>query len=135
MAIAASEIDRHVGQRIRQRREFLGISQGRLASHLELTFSQVQKYEKGTNRIGAGRLYLAAEILGVPVSYFFQDLPRLAGSKISEDDLEELKSLLPLFDEALLQIKDPATRQCLMALVATLAASPARVEPPRKCAS
>ena len=74
MAMTASEIDAHVGRRMRQRREALGVSQGRLGRHLGLTFSQVQKYEKGTNRIGAGRLYLLADFLGVPVQYFFEGL-------------------------------------------------------------
>src|SRR6187200_2450627 len=55
--MSASEIDVHVGTQMRKRREALGISQGRLGRHLGLTFSQIQKYEKGTNRIGAGRLY------------------------------------------------------------------------------
>ena len=74
MAVTASEVDAHVGQRIRQRRESLGVSQGRIGRHLRLTFSQVQKYEKGSNRIGAGRLYLLADFLGVPVHYFFEGL-------------------------------------------------------------
>ena len=55
-------------------REALGISQGRLGRHLGLTFSQIQKYEKGTNRIGAGRLYQIATFLGVPPSHFFEGL-------------------------------------------------------------
>ena len=59
---------------MRRRREALGISQGRLGRHLGLTFSQVQKYEKGTNRIGAGRLYQIATFLGVQPSYFFVGL-------------------------------------------------------------
>jgi transcriptional regulator with XRE-family HTH domain len=71
---SASEIDAHVGQRIRQRREALGISQGRLGRHLGLTFSQVQKYEKGSNRVGAGRLFQIAAYLKVPTSYFFDGL-------------------------------------------------------------
>ena len=60
--MSASEIDVHVGLRMRRRREALGISQGRLGRHLGLTFSQIQKYEKGTNRIGAGRLYQIASL-------------------------------------------------------------------------
>ena len=59
---------------MRRRREALGISQGRLGRHLGLTFSQVQKYEKGTNRIGAGRLYQIADFLGVQPAYFFAGL-------------------------------------------------------------
>ncbi len=69
--MSASEIDVHVGTQMRKRREALGISQGRLGRHLGLTFSQIQKYEKGTNRIGAGRLYQIATFLGVAPSHFF----------------------------------------------------------------
>jgi transcriptional regulator with XRE-family HTH domain len=61
------------------RRLMLGLSQGKLADQLELTFQQVQKYEKGSNRIGAGRLHRLSHILDVPVSFFFEGAPRLAG--------------------------------------------------------
>ena len=74
MTLTADEVDIHVGRRVRQRRESLGISQGRLAHHLGLTFSQVQKYEKGVNRIGAGRLFLIASFLKVPVQFFVEGL-------------------------------------------------------------
>ncbi|HXF89856.1 MAG TPA: helix-turn-helix transcriptional regulator [Xanthobacteraceae bacterium] len=69
-----TSIDRQVGQRLRMRRRMLGVSQMRLASMIGLTFQQVQKYEKGTNRLGASRLYQIAQALQVPVSYFFDDL-------------------------------------------------------------
>ena len=67
-------VDIHVGTRVRQRRTLLGFSQERLASALDLTFQQVQKYERGANRIGAGRLYQLARALEVPVTYFFEEL-------------------------------------------------------------
>jgi transcriptional regulator with XRE-family HTH domain len=63
--------DKEVGRRIRTRRLICGMSQTTLAEHLGITFQQVQKYEKGTNRVGAGRLQRIAKILGVPVSSFF----------------------------------------------------------------
>ena len=66
-------IDAHVGLRIRMARLATGMSQETLADGLRLTFQQVQKYEKGLNRVGAGRLTDIARILGVPVSYFFED--------------------------------------------------------------
>lgn len=72
---AANAIDRKVGQRVRSRRLEIGMSQERLAELLGVTFQQVQKYEKGANRISASRLYFAAKILGVPVQFFFEDLP------------------------------------------------------------
>jgi transcriptional regulator with XRE-family HTH domain len=67
-------IDVHVGGRIRMRRLLLGMNQEKLADALGLTFQQVQKYEGGSNRVSASRLSAVAEILGVPVSYFFGDL-------------------------------------------------------------
>jgi transcriptional regulator with XRE-family HTH domain len=68
-------IDVHVGHRIRMRRQFVGMSQEKLGELLGITFQQVQKYEKGSNRISASRLYFTAKILGVPVQFFFDDLP------------------------------------------------------------
>src|SRR5881396_4270288 len=71
----ASPIDAHVGARIRLRRTLLGMSQEKLGEALGLTFQQVQKYEKGTNRVGASRLQQISEILQVPVSFLFDGGP------------------------------------------------------------
>ena len=68
-------IDIHVGSRIRLRRNRLGMSQEKLGESLGITFQQIQKYEKGTNRVGASRLQAIASILSVPVSFFFEDAP------------------------------------------------------------
>ncbi len=68
------QIDIHVGSRVRARRKFLGMSQITLATKLHLTFQQVQKYERGMNRISASKLYQTAVILNVPVSYLFEGL-------------------------------------------------------------
>ncbi len=70
----ANPIDAQVGNRVRLRRMLVGMSQEKLGEMLGLTFQQVQKYEKGVNRIGAGRLYQVANILGVPISYFYEDV-------------------------------------------------------------
>lgn len=70
-----SAIDIHVGSRIRLRRAFLGMSQERLGNALGLTFQQVQKYERGANRVGASRLFDISRILDVPIAYFFDDMP------------------------------------------------------------
>jgi transcriptional regulator with XRE-family HTH domain len=67
-------VDIHVGSRIRMRRRVLGLSQEQLASQLELTFQQVQKYERGANRVSASKLFGISAVLQVPVSYFFQGL-------------------------------------------------------------
>jgi len=76
---APNPIDKHVGSRVRMRRMMLGMSQEKLGDALELTFQQVQKYEKGTNRIGASRLQQISHILQVPVAFFFEGAPHLAG--------------------------------------------------------
>jgi transcriptional regulator with XRE-family HTH domain len=68
-------IERHVGGRVRLRRMLLGMSQGQLGKALGVTFQQVQKYEKGQNRIGASRLQQIGKLLDVPVSYFFEGAP------------------------------------------------------------
>src|SRR5216684_4162579 len=72
-------IDKHVGSRVRMRRMMLGISQTKLGDALGLTFQQVQKYEKGTNRISASRLQQTAHILQVPAPFFFEGGPNAAG--------------------------------------------------------
>jgi len=72
-------IDVHVGSRIRMRRQIVSMSQEKLGELLGITFQQVQKYEKGSNRISASRLFYAAKILGVPVQAFFEDLPGVEG--------------------------------------------------------
>jgi transcriptional regulator with XRE-family HTH domain len=76
---AANAIDKKIGQRVRTRRLEIGMSQERLAELLGVTFQQVQKYEKGTNRVSASRLFHVAQVLGVPVQYFYEDLPAGAG--------------------------------------------------------
>jgi len=74
-------IDVHVGARIRMRRQLINMSQERLGELLGITFQQVQKYEKGSNRISASRLFYASKTLGVPVQFFFDGLP---GSETGE---------------------------------------------------
>jgi transcriptional regulator with XRE-family HTH domain len=76
---ATNPVDRHVGSRVRMRRLILGMSQSKLADGLGLTFQQVQKYEKGTNRMGASRLQHISHILQVPVPFFFEGAPQLTG--------------------------------------------------------
>jgi transcriptional regulator with XRE-family HTH domain len=78
---APNPVDKHVGSRVRMRRIMLGMSQSKLAEGLGLTFQQVQKYEKGANRIGASRLQHLASILQVPVPFFFDGLPTAEDSK------------------------------------------------------
>lgn len=85
-----SDIDRIVGQRVRWRRRELKLTQEKLGELLDLTFQQVQKYEKGVNRISAGRLYEVASVLGVPVTYFYDG---------AEDHLSHERRLVAEGDE------------------------------------
>ena len=78
-AVKKNPIDKHVGSRVRMRRMMLGMSQTKLASGLGITFQQVQKYEKGTNRMGAGRLQHISNILQIPVPFFFEGAPLMPG--------------------------------------------------------
>src|SRR5947199_1949090 len=75
---APNPTDRHVGSRVRMRRMMLSMSQEKLGDALGLTFQQVQKYEKGTNRIGASRLQQISHILQVPVAFFFEGAPSMS---------------------------------------------------------
>ena len=125
---SASEIDVHVGRSVRRRREALGISQGRLGRYLGLTFSQIQKYEKGTNRIGAGRLYQIAAYLGVAPSRFFEgladdaDSAEAANGSVRRDEVTTL-------NDAFAAIHDDETRASVLALVRSLAGND---RPPRR---
>lgn len=84
MKKAPDPVDRHVGHRVRVRRLLVGVSQEKLGDALGVTFQQIQKYEKGTNRISASRLRQIADMLGVPVSFFYEGAPRQDGTP-SED--------------------------------------------------
>ena len=86
---APNPIDKHVGSRVRMRRMMLSMSQEKLGDALGLTFQQVQKYEKGTNRIGASRLQQISLILQVPVAFFFEGAPNVPGQP---DGLREAPS-------------------------------------------
>lgn len=80
-------IDVHVGSRVRLRRTLLGMSQEKLGEAIGLTFQQVQKYERGANRIGASRLFDLSRVLDVPVSFFFDDMSEdAAASPVDDDD-------------------------------------------------
>ncbi len=89
MKKAPNPIDRHVGSRVRMRRILLGMSQEKLGEALDLTFQQVQKYEKGTNRIGASRLQQISQILNVSPGFFFDGAPALDGAAASESTQAE----------------------------------------------
>lgn len=129
-------IDMHVGARLRQRRTLLGLSQERLADSLGITFQQVQKYERGTNRVGSSRLFDVARVLDVPVSYFFEDMSagvaaktpsRIRGLGESRPESFELdpmakRETLELV-RAYYKISDPAVRKRVFELTKSLGRS------------
>lgn len=118
-------IDAHVGARMRYRRMLLGMSQEALGEKLGVTFQQVQKYEKGLNRIGASRLYQIATILDVPISFFFADLPESTGGTDGEADIAPLDFVVTheglQLNLAFSRIRDGDTRRRIVDLVRTLA--------------
>ena len=81
MAKRSSEVDAHVGQRVHERRREIGMSQAKLGNVLGVSFQQIQKYEVGTNRVAAGRLWDMANILEVDVGYFFEGIQKRAKRK------------------------------------------------------
>lgn len=130
-------VDVHVGARLRMRRMFVGLSQEKLGEHLGLTFQQVQKYEKGLNRIGASRLYAISRILDTPVQYFFDDMPdAMPGAHPVSETATDAPAHTPVaeflatsegvaLNVAFARISDVQTRKRLADLVQTLAEEPA----------
>lgn len=126
-------IDIHVGSRVRLRRTMLGMSQEKLGDALGITFQQIQKYEKGTNRVGASRLQNISTVLNVPVSFFFEDAPGdpstgqpgMAEANSSNYVVDFLSSSEGLqLNRAFIKIADPKVRRKLVDLVKSLAAEP-----------
>lgn len=128
---APNPIDKHVGSRVRMRRMMLEMSQEKLGDALDLTFQQIQKYEKGTNRIGASRLQQISGILQVPVSFFFEGAPSV-GNEVTIDGLGEAPSPAYISDflatsdglaltRAFVRIKDAKLRRRIVDLVEQMA--------------
>jgi len=122
-------VDKHVGSRVRMRRVLIGMSQEKLGEALGITFQQIQKYEKGTNRIGASRMQQIATVMGVPVSYFFDDAPgaearadgfgESQGSDYVVDFLTTTEGLQ--LNKSFVRIQDAKVRRKIVDLVAALA--------------
>lgn len=130
----ANPMDVHVGGRVRMRRMLLGMSQEKLGEQLGLTFQQVQKYEKGVNRIGASRLFEMAKVLGVPVQFFYDQAPYSVGgpSEAAAAGFAESPSESYVVDflatreglelnKAFARISDPKVRKAICDLVRSLA--------------
>jgi len=127
---APNPIDKHVGSRVRMRRMMLSMSQEKLGDALGLTFQQVQKYEKGTNRIGASRLQQISNILQVPVAFFFEGAPEPPGGRAS--GIKDAPSATYVSDflatsdglaltKAFMRIPDPKLRRRIVDLVEQIA--------------
>ncbi|MEZ5871428.1 MAG: helix-turn-helix transcriptional regulator [Nitratireductor sp.] len=121
-------IDIHVGSRVRLRRTMLGMSQEKLGEHLGITFQQIQKYEKGANRVGASRLQEIARVLNTPVSFFFEDSP---GGGNAQGGFAETESANYVVDflssseglqlnRSFVKIKDPKVRRKIVEMVRAL---------------
>ncbi|HEV7323292.1 MAG TPA: helix-turn-helix transcriptional regulator [Ensifer sp.] len=128
---APNEMDVHVGSRIRLKRALMGVSQSTLAQGLGVSFQQVQKYEKGLNRIGSSRLQAIADILGVPVSWFFEEAlgglskakaPEFVGEGESARFLNSAEGLA--LNRSFVRIHDPKLRTKIIHLVQALAKEP-----------
>ncbi len=125
-----SGIDRVVGQRLRWRRRELKLTQEQLGEKLGLTFQQVQKYEKGVNRISAGRLFEVSEVLTVPVSYFFEGVEEMLGTRPMAVHEDGHPPSLPLIDSeamelvtAFQKITDAGLRRSLLDTIRAAGAS------------
>ncbi len=121
--------DKHAGQKLRTRRNMLGMSQTKLADALGLTFQQVQKYEKGTNRMGASRLQQISRILDVPVEFFFEGLQHQQKQNGQSDapSLQYVSDYLASADglqltRAFTQISDVSIRRSIVRLIERIAA-------------
>ncbi len=144
-------IDIHVGNRIRLRRSILGWSQEKLANMLGLTFQQVQKYERGSNRVGASRLWDIGNVMNVPINFFFEDMDKNVASQsprvfsapesdvlkleeISEDiDMDPMKRQETLeLVKAYYKINNRKTAKILFDLIIALSKSTAMIKTPDK---
>jgi len=129
--------DKYVGNRVRMRRLMLDMSQAELGAALGITFQQVQKYEKGTNRIGASRLQQMSHILQVPVSFFFEGAPDIAGTPAltgsdEAPSLDYVSDFLASSDglaltKAFMHIRDPKLRRSIVAFVQQIVESEAPI--------
>lgn len=129
MTANPNPVDIHVGRRVRMRRTLLGMSQEKLGNAVSLTFQQIQKYERGANRIGSSRLFQLSRVLGVPVSYFFDDMdPSLTGraaglsempEPFADDQLAKRETLEMV--RAYYRIADPNVRKRMFELVKAVA--------------
>ena len=123
---APNPVDKYVGSRVRMRRIMLGMSQEKLGEALGLTFQQIQKYEKGTNRVGASRIQQISEILQVPVSFLFEGSPGISTVFDAAPSPAYVADFLATSDglaltKAFMRIPDPKLRRRIVDLVEQIA--------------
>jgi len=133
---SATDIDAHVGARIRLRRMLIGLSQERLGESLGVTFQQIQKYERGANRISASKLYEVSRVLGVPVSHFMEGLTdqtekggktAARSPEISDNIMDFVRSPEGLaLNRAFAAIEDARTKRAVLDLVRSMAGATER---------
>ena len=129
MAKASNVVDAYVGVRLRMRRTMLGMSQSKLGQLLGVTFQQIQKYEKGANRISASRLQQTARVLEVSPSYFFEGAPAPGSEGGFAEETSEQSFVVDFLasneglqlNRAFLRIRDPKVRRRIVELVTSLA--------------
>lgn len=132
MKKSPNPVDKHVGSRMRTRRLLAGLSQEKLGEALGITFQQIQKYEKGTNRISASRLQQASRVLGVPVEYFYEGGPQFDGTPAGFADgaaTDYVSDFLMTNEgiqlmKAFVRIKDSAVRRRVIDLIDALGEKP-----------
>jgi transcriptional regulator with XRE-family HTH domain len=126
MKKSPSAVDRYIGARVRARRVQIGVSQERLGDALGITFQQIQKYEKGANRMGASRLQQAATALGVPVSHFYDGAPDAQGMALAEAPQAAYTPAVTTEEAALLaafrRVSDSTVRKRMLLLIEAMAA-------------
>jgi len=122
-------VDVHVGSRVRLRRMLVGLSQEKLGDSMGLTFQQIQKYEKGVNRIGASRLFKLSQVLDVPVQFFFDGMPASEDSSVAGVANRDTEAFLFEFlntrdglelNRAFIKVSDPEVRRSVIDLVRSL---------------
>lgn len=145
--MAPHPVDYYVGRRLRSRRTMLGMSQENLGASVGITFQQIQKYERGLNRIGASRLYEFARILDVPISYFFEDMTGATGiAQEAQGAIQPQAGLAEAGDvfhyekmgnkeiltlvRSYYDIDDPQVRKKVLSLIKSLAAAPSADDTP-----
>lgn len=122
MTATPNPVDIHVGKQLRLRRTMLGKTQDALARSLDLSFQQIQKYERGTNRIGSSRLYQFSQILDVPIAFFFDGVPKVGASpeQPQSTDPQSKRETLELV-RAFTRISDPLVRKHLLRVAKVMA--------------